>query len=177
MGEAVQLPRSVKMGVNDVFLLVVRWLHLVSAAAWIGGSLFYLIVLRPALRKSPDASKAINAAAAVEFRALVDTCIIVLLATGVILTFNRLTPGVIGVPYAATLALKIVLSVWMFALARGRRRRVALPGISQESAADSTRLQRFARAISGYNLIIILGIVVFLLADLLKVLFELAISE
>ncbi|MCH8110280.1 MAG: hypothetical protein IIB15_09135, partial [Chloroflexi bacterium] len=76
-----------------------------------------------------------------------------------------------------TLALKIVLSVWMFALARGRRRRVALPGISQESAADSTRLQIFARAISGYNLIIILGIVVFLLADLLKVLFELAISE
>ena len=84
------------MGVNDVFLLVVRWLHLVSAAAWIGGSLFYLIVLRPALRRSPDASKAINAAAAVEFRALVDTCILVLLATGVILTFNRLTPGVIG---------------------------------------------------------------------------------
>lgn len=165
------------MNVSDVFLLVVRWLHLVSAAAWIGGSLFYLIVLRPALRKSPDASKAINAAAASEFRALVDTCIIVLFATGVILTFNRLTPGVIGVPYAATLALKIMLSVWMFALARGRRRRGALPEISRDSRSDATRLQRFARAISGYNLIIILGIVVFLLADLLKVLFEIAISK
>lgn len=165
------------MSVSDVFLLVVRWLHLVSAAAWVGGSMFYLIVLRPALRRSPGASRAINTAAAAEFRALVDTCILVLLVTGIILTFNRLTPGVIGVPYAATLALKIVLSIWMFALARGRRRRVALPEISQDSPSDPTQLQRFARAISGYNLIIIFGIVVFLLADLLKVLFEMAISE
>jgi len=167
------------MGVNDVFLLVVRWLHLVSAAAWVGGSMFYLIVFRPALRKSPNASQAINTAAASEFRALVDTCILVLLATGIILTFNRLTPGVIGVPYAATLALKIVLSLWMFALARGRRRRrrIVLPETSQDSPSDDTRVRKFARAISGYNSIIILGIVVFLLADLLKVLFEIAISK
>lgn len=165
------------MGVNDVFLLVVRWLHLVSAAAWVGGSLFYLIVLRPALRKSPNASRAINTAAASEFRALVDTCILVLLATGIILTFNRLTPGVIGVPYAATLALKIVLSIWMFALARGRRRRFVLPETGHDSPSDATRLQRYARAISGYNSIIILGIVVFLLSDLLKVLFEIAVSK
>jgi len=165
------------MGVNDVFLLVVRWLHLVSAAAWVGGSLFYLIVFRPALRKSPDASRAINAAAASEFRALVDTCILVLLATGIILTFNRLTPGVIGVPYAATLALKIVLSLWMFFLARGRRRRIVFPDTSQDSPSGDTRVRKFARAISGYNSIIILGIVVFLLADLLKVLFEIAVSK
>lgn len=165
------------MGVNDVFLLVVRWLHLVSAAAWVGGSMFYLIVFRPALRKSPNASQAINTAAASEFRALVDTCILVLLATGIILTFNRLTPGVIGVPYAATLALKIVLSLWMFALARGRRRRIVFPDTSQDSPSGDTHMRKFARAISGYNSIIILGIVVFLLADLLKVLFEIAISR
>jgi uncharacterized membrane protein len=163
------------MSVGDVFLLVVRWLHLVSAAAWVGGSLFYLLVLRPALRKQPEASRAASAVAAAEFRALVDTCIFVLLATGVILTFNRLTQGVAGVPYVVVLGVKIALSVWMFALVRGRRG-AALAHSSQE-APPAARWQRIARAISGYNATIILGIIVFLLSDLLKVLFEMALSR
>ena len=73
-----------RTSVSDVFLLVVRWVHLVSAAAWIGGSLFYLLVLRPALRRSPESSGGVGVLAASEFRALVDTSIFVLLATGVI---------------------------------------------------------------------------------------------
>ena len=165
------------MSAGDVFLLVVRWLHLLSAAAWVGGSLFYLLVLRPALRRSPESSGQLNTATASEFRALVDTCIFVLLATGIILTFNRLTPGVVGVPYVVTLGVKIALSVWMFLLARGRRRRTALlDAYEEEPSPASTRLQKMARAVSGYNAIVILGIVVFLLSDLLKVLFELALG-
>ena len=34
---------------GDLFLVVVRWIHVVAAAAWVGGSIFYLFVLRPAL--------------------------------------------------------------------------------------------------------------------------------
>ena len=164
------------MSVGDVFLLVVRWLHLVSAAAWVGGSLFYLLVLRPALRRSPEPSRALSAAASSEFRALVDTCIFVLLATGIILTVNRLTPGVVGAPYVVTLGVKIALSVWMFVLARDRRRRTALLSAHQEESPASSRLQKVARAVSGYNAIVILGIIVFLLADLLQALFEMALD-
>ena len=166
------------MSVSDVFLLVVRWLHLISAAAWIGGSLFYLLVLRPVLRRSPESSGLLSAATASEFRTLVDTSIFVLLATGIILTFNRLTPGVVGVPYVATLGLKIALAVWMFVLARGRRRRsILLDTYREPRSKASTRLQKVLRAVSGYNGIVILGIVVFLLSDLLKVLFEMAITR
>ena len=167
------------MSASDVFLLVVRWIHLIASAAWVGGSLFYIFVLRPALRKSPtESGRLINASVANDFRVLVDTSIFVLLATGVILTFNRLTPGVVGVPYATTLGLKIALAVWMFVLARGRRRRSELLDMYREpSSPASTRLQKALRAISGYNTILILGIVVFLLSDLLKVLFETAISQ
>ncbi len=165
------------MSVGDVFLLVVRWLHLVSAAAWVGGSLFYLLVLRPALRRSPETSGWLNAAAASEFRALVDTSILVLLTTGIILTLNRLTPGVVGAPYVVTLGIKIALSVWMFILARGRQRRTALlDAYRQPPAPTTSRLRGLVRAVSGYNAIVILGIVVFLLSDLLKVLFEIALS-
>ncbi len=164
------------MSVGDLFLVVVRWVHLVAAAAWIGGSLFYLLALRPALRSAPDSGRKVNVATATEFRAWVDTCIFVLLATGVILTFNRLSHEVVGVPYAATLAAKIALSVWMFVLARGRRRRHALLE-AQADQPPATGLRRLARASSGYNAIVILGIIVFLLADALKMLFENALER
>ncbi len=162
------------MTASEIFLLVMRWMHLVSAAAWIGGSLFYLLVLRPAARRAPDSPRVATSS---EFRALVDTSIFVLLVTGIILTFDRLAPGVVGVPYVITLAVKIVLSLGMFHLARGRRRLRPLPHAAAETPTSSTRRQRFSRTVSGYNAIVILGIVVFLLADLLKVLYEMALLD
>ena len=163
------------MSLSEAFLLIVRWLHLVSAAAWVGGSIFYLIVLRPALRRRPEASRLTSAAAATEFRALVDTCVYVLIATGVILTLHRLTPGVVGVPYVAVLGAKIALSIWMFVLAWSRRRRTSvMEAFREEEAPSATRIGKLLRAVSGYNTLIILGLIVFLLSDLLKTLYELA---
>ena len=162
------------MSASDVFLLVVRWLHLVSAAAWVGGSLLYLVVLRPALRRSPESPRAIQTASAAEFRTVVDISIFVLVATGIILAFNRLTEDAIGVPYVTTLGVKIALSAWMFVLALDRRRRMipANPPSATPSPA-STKLGKIGRALSGYNGIVVLGIVVFFLSDLLRLLFDL----
>ena len=165
------------MSASDAFLLVVRWLHLIAAAAWVGGSLFYLLVLRPSLRRAPDSSGLLSAAAATEFRAVVDTAIFVLLATGIVLTFNRLAPGVVGVPYVATLGVKIGLSVLMFALALGRRKRSPMMDAYTAQGSASGRLTKTLRAVSGYNALVILGIVIFLVSDLLKVLYELALEE
>ena len=165
------------MSIADVFLLIVRWLHLVSAAAWVGGSIFYLIVLRPALRRSAEGSRLLNLAAATEFRALVETCLYLLIATGVILTLNRLTPGIVGAPYVVVLGLKIALSVWMFVLAWSRRRRTSVTeAFREEQAVPSGLSGRIIRAVSGYNTIVILGLIVFLLSDLLKTLYELALQ-
>ena len=161
---------------GDLFLVVVRWIHVVAAAAWVGGSIFYLFVLRPALRRSPEAGRKINEATAAEFGTLVDTCIFVILATGVILTFNRLTVGVTGPSYGLVLAAKIALSVWMFILARGRRRRTALLDMYRQNPdPPSGRFRKILSALSGYNTIAILGVIVLLLADLLNTLYEVAI--
>ena len=161
---------------SDLFLVVVRWIHVVAAAAWVGGSIFYLFVLRPSLRRSPEAGRKINEATAAEFGTLVDTCIFVILATGVILTFNRLTAGVTGPSYGLVLAAKIALSVWMFILARGRRRRTALLDMyGQNPDPPSGRFRKILSALSGYNTIAILGVIVLLLADLLNTLYEVAI--
>ncbi|MYC07300.1 MAG: hypothetical protein F4X57_09040 [Chloroflexi bacterium] len=163
------------MSLSDAFFVVVRWLHLLSAAAWVGGGIFYLLVLRPTLRRSPEGSRLVNAAAASEFRALVETCVYVLIATGVILTLHRLTPGVVGLPYVVTLGVKIALSVWMFALAWSRRKRTSITeAFREEAPPPTTRLRKTLRAVSGYNTIVILGLAVFLLSDILKTLYELA---
>ena len=51
--------------------------------------MFYLFVLRPALRRSEDQGREVNRHTAAEFRVLVDVCFFVLVVTGISLTFDR----------------------------------------------------------------------------------------
>ena len=100
------------------------------------------------------------------------------MATGTILAFDRLTVGVVAAPYAITLAVKSALSVWMFLLVRDRRRQYrALEPYRQQSTKARGALGRLAESLSGYNGVVVLGVVIFFLSDLLKVLFELALSR
>ena len=80
------------MDALDIFLLAVRWLHVLSAAAWVGGSIFYLVVLRPAIKRNPDTPRGLTSAAGAEFKTLVDACIIVLIATGAVLAHSTGSP-------------------------------------------------------------------------------------
>lgn len=167
------------MSLSEGFLLAIRWLHALAALAWVGGSVFYLVVLRPALRRQTQSARELSEATAREFRTLVDLCILVLLLTGTILAFDRLSQRYADMDYVIVLGIKITLALWMFTLAWTRRQ----PGrylISQQSSAPTSPpqgWQRVSRMLSGANLLAILGIVIFLLADLLKVLFERAIAR
>ena len=157
---------------GEVFLLVMRWLHLVSAALWVGGSAFFLLVLRPQLRANPDAP-GILAGVATEFRSLVNLSIAVLIATGAVLAFDRLTSDATGAPYAVTLAVKSALTVWMFLLVQMERRRSRTRALAFAPPAPAEgRIARARAALSGYNAVVVFGIVVFGLSDLLGVLFE-----
>ena len=65
----------------------------------------------------------------------------------------------------------------MFALALGRRKRSPILDAYAPQTPASGRLVKAMRAVSGYNALVILGIVVFLVSDLLKVLYESALEE
>ena len=170
LGEGGRGGRS-ELDIGDVFLTIVRWLHVLAAAVWVGGSVFYLIVLVPTMRRIPDVPRALSSALGIEFRTVVVTSIVVLVATGVILAFDRLTE--VEPPYAATLGVKVVLSVWMFALARDRRRHArTLDAFRGVPAPPPTLWGRIVSALSGYNMLVILGVVIFFLSDLLGALFE-----
>ena len=98
-------------------LLVIRWVHAVSAVAWVGGGIFYVLVLRPAAVRSPlaaDARRSIGE----EFRGLVHTVMAVLLITGIILSASRLTGNGLSLYYVVVLGIKIALAFYMFYVVR-----------------------------------------------------------
>ncbi|MQG77213.1 MAG: hypothetical protein FI703_07810 [SAR202 cluster bacterium] len=162
------------MSPGDIFILAVRWIHTIAAVAWVGGSLFYLVVLRPVSKKG-GSDVAGNSAVANEFRSVVDTAVMVLIITGVVLAFDRLTSKHTDVTYVSVLGVKVALTLWMFWLAgvlQKRRRSRASTSSKVEGSSLAGESGKPSRALSSANLVAIIGIVVFLISDLLQALFE-----
>jgi len=141
----------------DIFRVAIRWLHLVAAVAWVGGSLFYLLALQPAIKGG-------GAEIDRRFRDVVQLSILTLLVTGAVITFDRLQLEP-GPSYAITLGVKIALAIWMFLLAqdlasRGRRRLIA-----RRLGPDAIPQPRGAPS----WLVLVLGLAILLLSDVLKV--------
>lgn len=162
------------MTLNEGFLLLIRWFHALAAVTWVGGSLFYVLVIRPQQRRDRNQGTSIGTEGLAEFRGLVDTCMAVLLVTGAILLFDRITDASTTSAYMITVSIKIGLALWMFAIARGRwqRRRPTQAQSTSTPAAHRGLLARAAGLMSGVNMTVILGIAVFLLSDLLTFIFE-----
>ena len=141
--------------------LIVRAAHVLAGAAWVGGSFFYLLVALPALRSGATAPGVAGQMAAL-FKRMVTICTGVLLLSGAYLAFDRLTTTTLGWPYLSVLALKILVALCMFALSiylgQSNIRRLAKRATRLSSAAP--------------QLMLALGILVFVLGALLNVLFE-----
>ncbi len=158
------------MDLTGWFMVAMRWLHILAAAAWIGGSIFFFAVLRPALRGS-SGGPLLARLAGQEFRQMVDVAIWVLLVSGSIISVDRLTSGHSTPTYGVVLALKIAFSLWMFGLVWFRRRSSStMP--PEEAAGNPGLLSRVSSVLTPTNLILALGLVVLLLAELLGHLFE-----
>ena len=161
------------MSLDEGLLLLIRWFHALAAVTWVGGSLFFVLVLRPQQSRAGGQGPMMGPDALNQFRGLVDTCIAVLLVTGTILLLDRITDASTTSAYIATVSLKIGLAAWMFAIARHRwRRRPPQAQSASQGVAPRGRLARAMGIMSGVNLTVILGIAVFFLADLLAFIFE-----
>ena len=150
------------MNFLDVILLLIRWIHAVSAVAWVGGGMFYLMVLKPATKGKPlDPDNASRIAR--DFRSLVYSVMALLLITGIILTARKLTSGKIGEIYVIVLALKIVLAGYMAFVVRFLRRD-QYPEIQTTSYGwiSDIRLK-----LTNPTAVVVLGIIVFGIADVL----------
>ena len=151
---------------TDAVLLAARWAHSIAAVAWVGGGIFYLFVLRPAITNGALSSDSARAATE-RFGGLVKLAMWTLVVTGAVLFFSRISEPTATARYAAVLALKVALSAWMFFVAIRRRRRLA-----EAVALRSGRIRAVAAALGHVNAVVILGIVVFLLSDVLRYIVE-----
>ena len=159
------------MNVLDWILLAIRWGHALGAVAWVGGGIFYLMVWRPANREA-SASEETSRIMGVEFRGLVNTAISVLLLTGVILSVARLTESNITLAYVAVLVVKIVLACYMFYIVRFLHQR----SYPEDLAAADGWWGKARAGLTSTSAVLIIGLVVFGLADVLNVLFEKSLS-
>ncbi len=156
------------MGVLDWILVVIRWGHALSAVAWVGGGAFYLLVLRPAIRRSQGLPPETGAAIRDEFRGLVTTAIAVLLLTGAILSVARLTGDAATVPYAIVLGVKITLALYMFYVVRFVRR----GDYGDREDTGGSWLRRAVQRLTTPMALLVIGIVVIGLSDVLDALIE-----
>ena len=156
------------MGVLDWILVIIRWGHALAAVAWVGGGAFYLLVLRPAIRRSQGLPPETGAAIRDEFRGLVTTAIAVLLLTGAILSVARLTGDAASIPYAVVLGVKIALALYMFYVVRIVRR----GDYGEQQDGGGGVLRRTARRLSSPMALLVIGIVVIGLSDVLDALIE-----
>ena len=148
----------------DWILLVIRWAHAVAAVAWVGGGIFYLLVLRPAMRRTslpPEANRSVG----VEFRGLVNTAIAVLLLTGVILSVARLTEDSITIAYVAVLVVKIVLAIYVVRFLRPAT-------YTEDDQAAAGWWEKVRAGLTSAGAVLIIGLIVIGLADVLTFLFE-----
>ncbi len=153
------------LDVASVLFVIVRVAHIIAGATWVGGSVMYLVVVIPALRLG-GATSTVAGNVANLFKRMVNICIGVLLLTGAYLTFDRLTQTTLGMPYLIVLGLKIVGAIGLFVLAlyigQSNIRRLA---------KRTTRLSKVAP-----QLMLALGILVFILGAILNQLFELTVT-
>ena len=156
------------MNVLDWILLAIRWGHALAAVAWVGGGIFYLMVLRPAIQRARGLSAATTREIGVEFRGLVSTAIAVLLLTGVILTVSRLTEDAVTSPYVAVLVVKIVLALYMFYVVRFMRQ----TSYPEEPELGDSRWQRLRGRLTGTTALLVIGVAVIGLSDVLDGLLE-----
>jgi hypothetical protein len=128
----------------EVLLVALRWLHAAASIVFVGWSAV-LWLDGPPRGDVPAARQ--------RFKEITELSLLVFLATGAVLSFDRLSRGAGGL-YAAVLALKVVCAVVAYQFAF-RWRRVGLP-------------------IGGLDgrIALLFGAVTVLLAAVLKVMFE-----
>lgn len=155
------------MTILDWILVAIRWGHALAAVAWIGGAVFYLLVLRPNQRQA-SVSGAVQQAIGNDFRGLVTTAIAVLLLTGAVLSASRLSSDAVGVRYVIVLAVKVALALYMFYVVRFLQPR----SYPEPPVSGRGWLPRLRGRLTSATAVLIAGVLVIGLSDLLDLLFE-----
>ncbi len=153
------------ISVSDWLILIARWAHITGALAWVGGSMFFALVLRPVSVAEPEAMRGVMKPIGSVYREVVDLSVAAVLVSGIVLMFDRLTGNDASVAWAIVFAVKIAIAIWMFYMVWRLRQ------AGYQPSEPKGILGRISWLL-GYNALVFFGVVVFFLATLLRELFE-----
>ena len=158
----------------DLLRVALRWVHLTAAVVWIGGTFFYLLALRPAVHSADETAGWDSIRQGVErrFHEIVQLCIWTFFISGGILTYDRLTSVNPGLDYIAVLVLKVLLVLWMVYISGGLLRSGTRKPIGAQRQGTPAARGRLGWLRSPVVRVAVIGSVVLLLADVLKVIAE-----
>lgn len=156
---------------ENFFGLIMQFIHGLAAVVWIGGTLFYVLVMKPTLEGTmPESVTRYTQQMSTAFKGWVSLSITLLLVTGISLTAWRLTSHNISLTYIAILSIKILIATVMFVIVT---RGSTTPPVKETGAQRMNRSYlKISKLFSGANLTLILGLIVFFLADALGMLVE-----
>ena len=87
------------------------------------------------------------------------------------MTFNRITPGDMGANYLLVLGAKIVIVAFMILIVRAKRPTLIKNRNPKKEITQASKLNKIINMLTGYNLLIILGAAIFLLSDVLHMIY------
>ena len=154
------------IGIAEWLTLAVRYGHGVAAVAWLGGSLFHAFALTPLVAAYPQQMGPAMSLIKPAYREMVDISVAVLIVTGLILMFSRIQSSEATIAWAVVVSVKIALALWMFYIVWRRRR----------ATGEEPQSEGFATRMLGYNWLLGLGLIVFMLAGVLREIVESALG-
>ena len=159
-----------------MYFRIILGFHLLGVTAWVGGGLFFLLVLRPAL-KGRNAGN-VQAAMGALFQEVSEIAMWAVIITGVLLTLERLQLASLKSSYIVVLSIKLALVAWMTLITLNLWDRVTRGRTSAASGADrhDGSLRRLLRFMGSANMQAALGITAVALAELLRVIYNRSLS-
>src|SRR5437588_519803 len=99
--------RLYTLGMGDILMPLMRWIHISSVITLIGGVLFWRFVMDPSTKKiSPEDYRELEEGAASHFRPVVYVAMVTLVISGI---FNYLTKGSTSTLYHILIGIKLLL--------------------------------------------------------------------
>ena len=142
----------------NLIVIFIKWLHSVAAMSWVGGSIFFALIIRPVQSSMNEEYSVVFKNISIIYRDLVDISVIGIILSGIFLMFTKLSENITN-EWMIVFIIKLFISVIMFYLVWRFRQK------DFSYTSNSKGLYGRLSFLLGYNAIIFFGVIIFLLTS------------
>ena len=142
----------------DLITIFIKWLHSIAAMSWVGGSVFFALIIRPVQSSMNRKYSVVFKNISIIYRDLVDISVIGIILSGIFLMFTKLSENITN-EWMIVFIIKLFISVIMFYLVWRFRQK------DFSYTSNSKGMYGRLSFLLGYNAIIFFGVIIFLLTS------------